>query len=145
MSTVPISAALRRLVVERAQGHREYCLLPAEVAFFPHEVDDIVAVKHGGVSEPENLAFTCWRCNRHKGTDLASLDPETAALTPLFHPRRDRWADHFSLRGATLVGVTPVGRTTVRLLQVNTLERMRERERLGPRLSARPLVEPPTE
>ena len=33
-------AALRRDVIERAGDRCEYCLLPAGVAFFPHEVDD---------------------------------------------------------------------------------------------------------
>ena len=49
-------------------------MLPAAVAFFPHEVDHVVAEKHGGTTVETNLAFTCWRCNRHKGTDLASID-----------------------------------------------------------------------
>ncbi|WP_225912631.1 HNH endonuclease [Nostoc flagelliforme] len=48
----------------------EYCQLPAEVAFFPHEIDHVIAQKHGGETNAENLALTGWRCNRHKGTDL---------------------------------------------------------------------------
>lgn len=75
-----ISAALRRLVEERANYRCEYCLLPASVAFFPHEVDHVIAEKHGGATDADNLALACWRCNRHKGSDLGSFDPQTKAL-----------------------------------------------------------------
>ena len=77
MSATYISAEMRRFVAERAEFRCEYCLVPAAVAFFSHEVDHIVATKHGGKDELQNLAFACWRCNRHKGTDLGSLDPQT--------------------------------------------------------------------
>jgi hypothetical protein len=37
----------------------------------------------------------------------------------LFHPRNDLWAQHFVWSGATLVGVTLVGRVTIRVLAIN--------------------------
>lgn len=55
-----IPTMLRRQVIERAQNRCEYCLLPAEVAFFPHEVDHVIAEKHGGATNIDNLAFACW-------------------------------------------------------------------------------------
>lgn len=125
-----IAAALRRRVIERASNRCEYCLLPAGIAFFPHEVDHIVALKHGGGSNEENLAFTCWRCNRHKGSDLGSFDPLTTTFSFLFNPRTQNWNKHFDLQGVELVGTTPEGRTTVQLLQLNTVERIAERQRL---------------
>ena len=66
----------------------------------------------------------------HKGTDIASLDPQTGQLTPLYHPRRDRWTDHFRLAEAHIVPLTAVGRVTVWLLQLNQPERVAERELL---------------
>lgn len=130
MSVTHIPAALRRLVIERADGRCEYCLAPAAVAFFPHEVDHVIAEKHGGVTEEGNLAYTCWRCNRHKGTDLGSFDPDTGAFCLLYNPRAQRWRDHFALRvDESLSGLTPEGRTTVRLLQINTADRVGERQR----------------
>ncbi|MBA2647884.1 MAG: HNH endonuclease [Pyrinomonadaceae bacterium] len=87
MSITYIPAAVRRLVVERAGNRCEYCLLPADVAFFPHEVDHVIAEKHGGKTEADNLAFSCWRCNRHKGSDLGSFDPQTQNFSLLFNPR----------------------------------------------------------
>lgn len=43
-----ISPTLRRQVEQRANDRCEYCLLPADVTFFPHELDHVIAIKHGG-------------------------------------------------------------------------------------------------
>lgn len=125
MSRIP--AALRRAVHERASDLCEYCGLPDGMDIVPHEVDHIVAVKHGGETDAENLALACYLCNKHKGTDLASIDPESGAVTLIYHPRRDIWADHFSVEGCRIVGRTPVGRATTRLLQLNREDRLAER------------------
>ena len=103
MSVTYISAALRRQVEERANYRCEYCLLPARVAFFSHEIDHVIAEKHGGATNLDNLAYICWRCNRHKGTDLGSFDPETGAFSFLFNPRTQEWAEHFTLSEMELV------------------------------------------
>lgn len=128
MTYVP--TARRREVIKRAGNRCEYCLLPAEIAFYPHEVDHVIAEKHGGTTESDNLAFSCWRCNRHKGTDLTSFDPESGQLSPLFNPRTQTWTEHFAYDGETIVGLTREGRTTVILLQLNSEARLIER-RLG--------------
>ncbi|CDM97755.1 MAG: HNH endonuclease signature motif containing protein [Limnospira sp. PMC 1291.21] len=130
MSENYISASLRRFVEERANYRCEYCLLPANVAFFSHEIDHIIAQKHGGITEANNLALTCWRCNRHKGSDLGSFDPETGEFSFLFNPRTQEWIEHFTREQLTILGVTPEGRTTVKLLQMNTQDRLTERRRL---------------
>jgi HNH endonuclease len=122
-----VPATLRREVIERAGNRCEYCLLPAEVAFFPHEVDHVIAEKHGGATEIDNLAFACWRCNRHKGSDLTSFDPQTGQLSPLFNPRTQVWTEHFAYEGERIVGRTPEGRTTVNLLRLNSEDRLGER------------------
>lgn len=82
-----ISAALRRQVRERARERCEYCLLAEVQAFFPHEPDHIISQKHGGKTVLENLALSCFDCNRFKGSDIASVDPSSKTLTPLFNPR----------------------------------------------------------
>lgn len=130
MSVTYIPAALRRLVEERANRLCEYCLLPADVSFFPHEVDHVIAEKHGGATNADNLALTCWRCNRHKGSDLGSFDPQTGAFSFLFNPRTQQWTEHFKFESLTMIGLTPEGRTTVKLLQLNNDERLAERQRL---------------
>jgi len=125
-----VSAALRRAVADRAGGRCEYCRTPESVVFAPHEIDHIIAQKHGGLTETENLAFSCTFCNKHKGSDIASLDPETGEIVPLFHPRRELWSEHFRLSGARIVPLTSTGRVTVRLLQLNHPDRIAERELL---------------
>jgi hypothetical protein len=69
-------------------------------------------------------------CNLHKSSDLRGIDSEGGAITPLFHPRRDRWEEHFALQGALIVGLTPVGRATVRTLHMNGADRLEVREEL---------------
>jgi 5-methylcytosine-specific restriction endonuclease McrA len=72
-----ISESLRRLVEERAGDKCEYCQLPSALSFYGHEVDHVIALKHQGETISENLAYACWRCNRYKGSDLGSFDPQT--------------------------------------------------------------------
>src|SRR5439155_23852272 len=94
----------------------------------PHETDHILAVQHGGEAVAENLAFACFHCNHLKGPNLASVDPESGQLTPLFHPRRDHWHEHFRLDGARIVPLTAVGRATAELLRFGSPERLTARE-----------------
>ena len=122
--------ALRRLVAERAESRCEYCLLPQWAALHKHEPDHIVPIQHGGETEGDNLALACMRCNRYKGPNVGSFDPLTGELVTLFSPRTDTWEAHFRLDGATIRGLTPEGRVTVRLLRLNDEDRVAERERL---------------
>lgn len=114
-----MNATVVRQVYERAGGLCEYCHLPAE--FFPltFHVDHITPRQHGGSTEFDNLALACLHCNRHKGPNLAGLDPINGELVTLFHPRRDRWTEHFEWLGTDLVGRTAIGRATVRVLAIN--------------------------
>lgn len=54
-----------------------------------------------------------------KGPNIASIDPDTGEIVPLFHPRRNTWSEHFEWHEATLVGLTQIGRATVELLMIN--------------------------
>jgi hypothetical protein len=123
----PIDDLIRRAVAERARGRCEYCLLSEEDGFHPHQIDHIVSRKHGGDSEPSNLAFASIGCNLWKGTDIASLDPLTVELVPLFNPRTQRWTDHFQINGAVFEPLTPIARATARLLRLNLDQRVVER------------------
>ena len=105
----------------------EYCLIPETAVFAVHEIDHIIAQKHGGPTDADNLALSCALCNKHKGSDLVSLDPETGLTVPLYHPRRDHWTDHFQVHAGQVVPLTPMGRVTVRLLQLNHPDRVEER------------------
>lgn len=125
MASVP--AAVRRRVIHRARGCCEYCLEPDGLSFYPHEIDHIIAEKHGGSSESENLAFACWRCNRYKGSDLTSLDPNTGSVVRLFNPRNQNWYEHFRLEDARIIPLSASARATVILLRFNQPDRLIER------------------
>ena len=125
-----IPADLRQMVHERADERCEYCLYPQDASFLVFEVEHIVAEKHGGATTADNLALSCPYCNRFKGTDLGSLDPETGQLTSFFNPRTQCWADHFRLDGALILALSSEGRVTVAILQLNHPDRVLERQRL---------------
>ena len=123
-----VADSLRLRVVERAGDACEYCLVPSGSGYYTHEVDHVVPRKHQGRSTLDNLAYACLPCNRHKGTDLSSIDPLTDEITELFNPRGHRWPEHFRLLGARIQPRTPIGRTTARLLHFNEPLRIEERK-----------------
>ena len=86
------SRTLELEVRRRAAARCEYCLFPESASELPFHIDHIIAEKHGGQSESENLALACFSCNLRKGPNIAGLDPETSELTPLFNPRVDEWS-----------------------------------------------------
>jgi 5-methylcytosine-specific restriction endonuclease McrA len=98
MSYIP--AALRRFVAHRAKEQCEYCRFPQAASLFAFEIEHIIAEKHDGATEVNNLALACPYCNRFKGTDLGSLDPDTQQLTPFFNPRTQQWIEHFFLQSS---------------------------------------------
>lgn len=110
---------LRALVRQRAGFRCEYCHFPERLAELRFQFDHIIARQHRGASGVENLALACFRCNSHKGPNLSGIDSRTGSLARLFHPRLDKWDDHFRWRGATLLGKTAVGRATIAVLCIN--------------------------
>jgi hypothetical protein len=129
MTQARISAALRREVRERAGKRCEYCLLAESQAFFPHEPDHLIALKHGGETVSANLALACFDCNRFKGPNIASLDPITGELVALFNPRTQKWSEHFHLDGGKIRPLTAVGRATEIMLRLNLVSRIEARAR----------------
>ena len=125
-----MDAATNQFVRPRAGHCCEFCRLPQEFSGLRFHIDHIIARQHGGTDEAANLALACPECNFHKGTNLTGRDPDTSQVTPLFHPRRDNWSDHFTRSDADLVGRTPVGRTTAWLLEMNSGDRWRLRKLL---------------
>ena len=128
MSYLP--AALRQQVRSRAGNRCEYCMLAEEDAYFPHEPDHIIAEKHRGTNTLENLALACFDCNRFKGSNIASIDPESGELTSLFNPRTQKWNNHFEIRGGQILPLTAIGRVTERILRLNLPARVEVREML---------------
>lgn len=131
MSKSYITAALRHQVHHRADACCEYCLIPELAVLVAHEIDHVIAEKHGGQTVLDNLALACTSCNKYKGSDLASIDPFDGEMMRLFQPRRDRWDEHFRLSGGEILPLTAIGRVTVRLLQFNRSERIAIRQVLA--------------
>lgn len=128
MSKAYISVALRREVVERAGGCCEYCLSGSEDRAIEFAIDHVIAEKHGGPTQADNLCLSCYWCNSYKGSDLSSVDWDAdRAIVPLFNPRNQKWDDHFHLDGLRIVPDSSTGRVTVFLLQLNAPERIKER------------------
>ena len=120
-----ISESKKALVRARAGNRCEYCHLhqdqsPLAVLHIEH----IIPKKHGGSDDLENFALACIDCNLHKGPNLTGIDPETDEITELFHPRNHLWADHFQWEGIYIVGRTSIGRTSVRVLNMNSEDQL---------------------
>lgn len=125
------SERLRRQIAERAYHVCEYCLVHEDDTFWGCQVDHIISRKHGGATEPGNLAWACACCNNTKGSDLGTLVGQPPQLVRLFHPRSDLWSGCFLLNGVRIAPANPIGESTVRLLQLNHANRLRERETLA--------------
>lgn len=118
----------RNLVRQRAGQRCEYCRVPEEAYRLSFHVEHIVASVHQPNDDPSNLAWACPRCNAHKGANLATIDPQTGNQVNLFHPREDVWEQHFAMGQFVISGLTPVGRGTASLLQMNTSLRVELRQ-----------------
>lgn len=105
---------------------------PERVFNFPFNVDHIVPRTRGD-NTLDNLALACESCNLFKSDVTVSQDTEDGQLVDLFHPRRDRWTDHFRFDEGTgeINGITPTGRATVVRLQINSAFQLRAPRTLG--------------
>lgn len=121
---------IRAQVSERAAFLCEYCLIHEDDTFYGCQVDHIISLKHGGLTDMDNLAYACAFCNRQKGSDLGSILWETGDLVRFFNPRLDAWPQHFKLDGATIHPLSPVARVTEHILRFNHIDRIIERRTL---------------
>lgn len=116
-----VSVAKQRIVIRRARGRCEYCQSRADHSTETYAVEHIIPLSRGGSSALSNLAFACSGCNGHKYNKIAAPDPTDGQLVPLYHPRRQKWKDHFcwSEDYTQVIGLTPTGRATVATLKLN--------------------------
>ena len=67
-----------------------------------------------------NLVWACPRCNSKKGDRTRGEDPLTGRMRALFHPRRQRWAVHFSgNRDGFVLSKTATARSTDTVIKFN--------------------------
>lgn len=116
-----VTAEQRRVVAARARGCCEYCRSQARFGMEPFSVDHIVPRNVGGETALDNLAWCCQGCNNHKYAKTHARDPVTKKIVPLYHPRQQRWRDHFAWSDdfTLIIGLTPIGRATIETLQMN--------------------------
>jgi hypothetical protein len=108
-------------IERRALGCCEYCRSSALYSPSPFSVDHIIPKSQNGADTLDNLAFACMGCNGSKYSRTTALDGLTSQTVDLFHPRRDRWSDHFcwSEDYQEILALTPTGRATVSALDLN--------------------------
>jgi 5-methylcytosine-specific restriction endonuclease McrA len=122
----------RELVRQRAGNRCEYCGLPQDLSPVAQlQIEHIIPRKHGGGEDEQNLALACIDCNLAKSSNLSGIDPASGQTVPLFNPRSQHWEEHFAWQGTILIGLTPVGRATIRVLNINDDERQRVRLAAG--------------
>ncbi len=121
MSSAYIPEKLRQLVAERAYFCCEYCQTQELIVGMPLEIEHILPLSAGGETIEDNLCLACPRCNRYKGILIEALDKESEETVPLFNPRHHKWNDHFEWQeiASEIVGLTPTGRATIQVLQMN--------------------------
>lgn len=116
-------SAHEQFVAERAGYRCEYCHIPTAFFRVAFVCDHIIARKHGGQDIPENLAYACPFCNSFKLDNIAGVDSQSKEILRLFNPRKDSWKTHFRWDDAVLVGISPIGRATVQVLNINEFHR----------------------
>ncbi|MFT5466765.1 MAG: hypothetical protein ACI8UO_001865 [Verrucomicrobiales bacterium] len=116
-----VSKKLRALVIQRAHGYCEYCLCPQDHSPSSFSIEHIIPESRGGPTEEANLAWSCQGCNNAKYNHVTGIDSVTGAAVALFNPRKDNWRDHFrwEIPFSILIGVSGVGRATIRRLKLN--------------------------
>jgi hypothetical protein len=71
---------VRRLADDRC----DYCRIPRQFDPLPFQLDHIIAEQHGGQTVLDNLAWSCLHDNKHKGPNIAGIDPVTNQLVAFF-------------------------------------------------------------
>ena len=119
---------LRESVCRRADDRCEYCRLRQEhYRLWRHQIEHIIPRKHGGTDDEDNLAWACVRCNLGKSSNLSGIDSDSGEIVTLFNPRKQDWSEHFQYQGARIVGLTPTGRATAAVLNMNEPDRVQLR------------------
>jgi HNH endonuclease len=117
-------------VAERAHHRCEYCRAPESIFNAVLEVEHITPIVAGGTSTEDNLALACRSCNGFKGSRSSSVDPESGQAERFYHPRQDRWDDHFSIGADSceIVALTGTGRVTALCLKINSRSQLTARQ-----------------
>lgn len=125
-----INESIRKQISARANLACEYCLIHEDDTYFGCQIDHIISIKHGGSNEVDNLAYSYVFCNRHKGSDIGSIILNSDRFIRFYNPRLDQWNQHFQLNGSVIEPITDIGEVTVKILKMNHIDRILERNLL---------------
>jgi hypothetical protein len=116
-----LSRSLRQRVIADFRNQCAYCHTLTAITGARLVIDHIISEAAGGQTVRENLCVACHSCNEFKGAQIEAPDPMTAQRVQLFHPRHQRWDEHFrwSENGTHIIGLTSVGRATVAALNMH--------------------------
>ena len=121
MSESRVTAQQKKAVAERANRCCEYCKSQVRFAIQPFSIEHIIPKSLGGETTLDNLALACQGCNNHKYNKTEGRDLISGDIVPFYHPRQQRWSEHFVWNEdfILIIGLTPIGRTTVDALRLN--------------------------
>lgn len=104
-----------------SKGYCEYCKFMQIYSHDSFVTEHIIPLFLEGSNKLDNLARACGGCNGFKHTFVSAVDPISKKTIPLFHPRKEKWENHFtwSTDFLRIIGLTPTGRATVTRLQLN--------------------------
>lgn len=121
MSKGYLPGHLREQLLAADDRRCAYCHTTEANTGQPMTLDHIIPQAQGGPTTFDDLCFACRRSNEFKGSTTTARDPLTDENVPLFHPRTQRWSDHFAwdASGTHVIGLTPIGRATVMALNMN--------------------------
>jgi hypothetical protein len=116
-----IPKSIQTLVRQRGKYRCEYCHYPEILSSSPLSIEHTWPQSLGGSDAFENLALACRRCNEKRYNFTTGIDPATKKEEPIFNPRQNHWAEHFSWSsdGIYLMGTTAIGRATCNRLDLN--------------------------
>ena len=113
----------RQKVRQRANLLCEYCHTSEKWQYVQFTIDHIIPLDQGGTNALNNLALACFHCNRKKSNKTIAIDPKLNTEVSLFNPRLAQWKEHFiwSKDRLYIIGLTSVGRATIKLLELNRM------------------------
>ena len=115
-----IAVDLRRRVRDTFFACCAYCQTDESLTVAIFEIEHIVPVSLGGVTDFDNLCLACPACNRFKSNRTQGVT-DAGVETRLFHPQQDLWLEHFdwSVGGTIIVGLTDLAQSTINALRMN--------------------------
>jgi hypothetical protein len=116
-----ISEDLKARIRQQAGNRCGYCRSLQQYVWGTLEIEHTIPKSAGGSSDEANLWLACRPCNSHKSDQINAIDPMTEQTVPLYHPRNQKWTEHFtwSKDGTHIIGRTACGRATVKALKLN--------------------------